>query len=235
LSQISPSQNLEVACLSQPVPSTTTLSQWVENHDESLIFVVCYVGLAVSLSIFVSLFWLVVIAGVHFTFELWRQSRRHHGAGRIALEALWEIRLDVVLVLSALVLALYIDSIMGLLGLRSAGQLATAARSGARIGIKASAWDKIIRSSIIVVDDGLHLLRVFLGKGKRDTPHRAENDHAHGTSTPLNPSTWTLSDRIILTAFLLMLVSIPVAPVLTEMTLAECLSLLATELHPLGG
>jgi hypothetical protein len=130
-----------------------TLRQWIRDHDESWIFVAIYLGLAVGLSVFVSLFWLVVVAGLHLLLELLRQSHYRDGSRDVFLHALWEVKLDVGLVLLALMLVLYIDIVLGLLGLQSAARAAAVTRAGARIGTRAAAWERNLRTFLLTVDE----------------------------------------------------------------------------------
>jgi hypothetical protein len=65
------------AAADQPGP----LRRWIIDHDNSRLFVVAYVGLELVLSIFVGLFWLVFVVGLHVVFELVRQHHAHPAAG----------------------------------------------------------------------------------------------------------------------------------------------------------
>jgi len=132
---------------------TPSLREWVRDHDESWIFVVLYLGLAVGLSVFVSLFWLVVVAGLHFLLELIRQRHYREGPRSVALHALWEVKLDVGLVLLALTLVLYIEVVLGILGIQSAARAAAVTRAGARVGTRAAAWERNLRTFLLTVDE----------------------------------------------------------------------------------
>jgi hypothetical protein len=134
-------------------PQPPTLREWVRTHDERWLFVVLYLGLAVGLSIFVSLFWLVVVAALHFALELFRQ--RHYRADRrsVVLHALWEVKLDAGLVLLALTLVLYIEVVLGILGVQSAARAAAVSRAGARMGTRAAAWERNLRTFLLTVDE----------------------------------------------------------------------------------
>jgi hypothetical protein len=105
------------------------LGEWVRHHDESWIFVAIYIGLAVGLSVFVSLFWLVVVGAFHLTLELMRQSWYRETWTSTVLHAWWEIKMDVGLILLALTLVLYLEVVLGLLGLQSAARAAAATRA----------------------------------------------------------------------------------------------------------
>jgi hypothetical protein len=138
-----------------PVPDSQppSLRQWVRDHDESWIFVVVYLGLAVGLSVFVSLFWLVLVAGLHFLLEIFRQRFYRANRKSVVLHALWEVKLDVGLVLLALMLVLYIEVVLGILGVQSAARAAAVSRAGARIGTRAAAWERNLRTFLLTVDE----------------------------------------------------------------------------------
>lgn len=132
---------------------STSLRQWMRDHDEKWLFVVLYLGLAVGLSVFVSLFWLIMVAGVHFLLECVRQAYHRKGGLDVVTHALWEIKLDVGLVLLALTLVLYIEVVLGILGIQSAARAAAVTRAGARIGSRAAAWERNLRTFLVTVDE----------------------------------------------------------------------------------
>jgi signal transduction histidine kinase len=129
------------------------LRDWVRDHDERWSFVVLYLGLAVGLSVFVSLFWLLVVGALHFALECGRQAHFREGRLEVLGHALWEVKLDIGLVMLALTLVLYIDVVLGLLGLQSAARAAAVTRAGARLGTRAAAWERTIRTFLITVDE----------------------------------------------------------------------------------
>jgi hypothetical protein len=129
------------------------LREWVRDHDERWSFVVLYLGLAVGLSVFVSLFWLLVVGALHFALECGRQAHFREGRVQVLGHALWEVKLDIGLVLLALTLVLYVDVVLGLLGVQSVARAAAVTRAGARIGTRAAAWERTIRTFLITVDE----------------------------------------------------------------------------------
>jgi len=153
-------------------PKRISLRQWIREHDESWVFVAAYLGLAVGLSVFVSLFWLVVVAALHFGLELIRQSHYREGTRSVVLHALWEVKLDVGLVLLALTLVLYIEVVLGILGLQSAARAAAVSRAGVRIGSRAAAWERNLRTFLLTMDEMArigHAAVMFKKKGSRKT------------------------------------------------------------------
>jgi hypothetical protein len=151
------------------LPRTDGFRDWVRHHDERWSFVLLYLGLAVGLSVFVSLFWLLVVAGLHFVLECGRQAHHRDGRAEVLSQALWEIKLDIGLVLLALTLVLYIDVVLGLLGIQSAARAAAVTRAGARLGSRAAAWERNIRTFLLTVDEMARLAyaAVMVRKGER--------------------------------------------------------------------
>jgi hypothetical protein len=156
------------------------LRDWVRDHDERWSFVVLYLGLAVGLSVFVSLFWLLVVGALHFALECGRQAHFREGGVEIVGHAMWEVKLDVGLVLLALTLVLYIDVVLGLLGLQSAARAAAVTRVGARVGSRAAAWERTIRTFLITVDEMARIAyaAVLMRKGGSGAVQRGAADEA---------------------------------------------------------
>jgi hypothetical protein len=136
-----------------------SVRDWIVHHDDSWLFLVLYIGLAVVLSIWISLFWLVAVVAGHFALEWVRQQTLRSGFGNILLEVLWELKLDIALVLFALALSLYMDMVLGIVGLRSAARMAPAAQAGLRSSARFAAWQRIIRGVLLSVDDAAQVAR----------------------------------------------------------------------------
>lgn len=218
---------------------------WVVEHDERWLFVALYIGLAVVLSIWISLFWLVVVVAVHALFEWIRQRTKHDSPGRVFLEALWEIKLDLALVFFALALALYMEVILGVLGLQSAARLGAAARAGTRTGTRALAWQRAIRGFLLSVDDIAQIARAFFREKKRDGLAQADSDTQsmplEGETVSVAPAVegvsswrqpWGWGARISIGLGAVCLVLMVLSPVLTHHTVSSALATLAVELHP---
>lgn len=129
------------------------LREWIRDHDDKMVFVVLYLGLSVGLSIFIGLFWLVVVVALHFLLECIRQAHHWRDRRAVLLHALWEVKLDIGLVILAFTLVLYIEVVLGLLGVQAASRVAVASRAGARIGVRAAAWERNIRTFLLTVDE----------------------------------------------------------------------------------
>lgn len=125
-----------------------SLRDFITHHDDRWLFVVVYITLAVVLSIMLSLFWLVAVAALHFGLEYARQAQYRSGVVDTVSHALWEIKLDIALVLLALAMALYMEVILGVLGLQSAARAAAASRIA-----RFAAWERNLRAMILLSDD----------------------------------------------------------------------------------
>lgn len=145
------------------------MRDFIAHHDERWLFVIIYVGLAVVLSVMLSLFWLVAVAGLHLGLEYLRQSERFRTSGDILAHAVWEIRLDLALVLLALAMALYMDVVLGVLGLQSAARATAAARAGARV-TRIAAWQRNIRAFVLMADDVFRVGQAALSRMLRREP-----------------------------------------------------------------
>jgi hypothetical protein len=147
--------------------ATTTAAQsrpiydWIVRHDDSKAFVIVYIALALTLSIAISLFWLVALVMVHFAFEYVRY--RHHGA--TAMQAIasasWELKLDAALVMFALVLSLYLQFVLGVLGIQAASRVGTVASKGIKGGTRFAIWENVIRGVLLSLDDAVYALRGY--------------------------------------------------------------------------
>jgi len=136
---------------------------WVRTHDESWLFVAIYIGFAVVLSVWLSLFWLVLMVGIHFLLEIFRQARDHEVWPAVLSMASWEIRVDLALLLLAFAVSLYMDLIMAILGLQSLGRAAVAT---SRVGARAVAWQRAVRAVVLGFDDVANAIRaIFMKKG----------------------------------------------------------------------
>jgi hypothetical protein len=220
---------VRVASVARP----TGLREWVREHDERWSFVVLYLGLAIGLSVFVSLFWLVVVAAFHFLLECGRQAHYRQSRTEVIGHALWEVKLDVGLVLLALTLVLYIDVVLGLLGLQSAVRAAAVTRAGARIGSRAAAWERNIRTFLLTVDEMARVVYAAVlvkkgeiggGKGKAAVPEDVEGEPAAEPDVRPEPvavvpeislgwrGPWGIGDRIgvaLVAAGIMLLIAAP--------------------------
>jgi hypothetical protein len=166
---------------------------WARRHDDSWLFVVIYIGLAIGLSLFVSLFWLVVVGVFHLVLELVRQAYYRRSRTSVFLHAWWEIKMDVGLILLAVTLVLYLEVVLGLLGLQSAARAAGAtrlahagaggggrvaqagARAAPRAGAAGGAIEQWVRGFLLTIDEIARVAYATLvvRKKKEDGPPTA--------------------------------------------------------------
>lgn len=227
----------ETAAPAQQHTASRSLLNWVRNHDESALFVVAYISLAVVLTLWISLFWLIVVVGIHALFEVIRQAERFDRTSQVLLEALWEVKLDIALVLFALALALYMEVILGLIGLQSAVRAgaATAARTGSRF----LALENTIRGIALTLDDLFNigrfirpLMRVFR---REETPRPVDAAAVEPASRPDHTGwrgKWGMGDHVAIGLNIACALLIVVSPALTEHTPRSAAVSLMMELHP---
>lgn len=243
---------------SPDLPSPGPLRRWILEHDDSWLFTILYVGLALVLSIWISLFWLVAVVGVHFLLECVRQRSLARPGGNVPLLAVWEIKLDLSLILFALALTAYMEWILGVAGLGGA----------ARVGVKGAArvggWGRAIKATLLSLDDAAQIARLaFTRKSARtandstqiatpadETPADEVSDReVHdreavggsvgrdtiGLVDPCDVATWSRGDRWVIGFGAVCLASLLIAPWLTEHTPSGLLLALISELHPYPG
>lgn len=229
-----------------------SLYHWIIAHDDSWVFVALYIGLAVVLSAAISLFWLVIVVGVHFAFELIRQRHLLGRHGPMLAEALWELRLDAALIIFAMAVALYMDFVIGVAGLRLAPRLGRVVSMGARGGTRVAAWSRVLRGVLLSVDDVAQFLRAVLFRKRRaaqnasdaanesSIPKNCRKSAAAASKTPIQPKAplgrwampWRTGDWLIAGFFAVSVLLVVLAPVLTDHTAGDALSVMLMELHP---
>jgi hypothetical protein len=211
------------------------IRRWVVRHDESWLFVSTYIGLAVVLSIWIGLFWLVAVVAGHFVLEFVRQRHLRDGLRSVLLESFWELKLDLALVLFALVVSLYMEVVLGVVGLQSAARAGAAAQAGLRGGTRFAAWQRVIRGILLTVDDAAQVARVAVTRSAEDEGFDADSERL---STPsMGPwgrwsGSWGKADWISVGLGAAGVVLILLAPVLTHQNLGPVIETLGGELHP---
>ncbi len=218
----------------------TSLRAWIINHDESRAFIVAYIGLAVVLSAFVSLFWLVVVVGVHFVFEYIRQRHLAAASGRVWRSALWELRLDLALIVFAMVIALYMEYVIGVAGLRLAPRLGRAVTAGSRGTARFAAWSRVLRAILLSLDDAAQVVRAaVMRRSRKDaqevpatTLEEDERDAPSGQAA-VKQKGWGLGDWFIALFFGLSVGLLLLTPALTDHSVMSALQAMVRELHPL--
>jgi hypothetical protein len=233
--------------------------RWVVQHDESRWFMGLYLGLALVLSIAIGLFWLVALVVVHFVFEYVRFRHDHASPAEAVGRALWELKLDVSLVLFAFALTLYLQVVLGVLGIQAASRVGLAAQAGVRSGARFAAWENAIRGVLLSADDAVLGARAIAtvrrrkaaGSGGDESDPAAEptttNDPRAAPEVATEPRAdagqgagdqasdsrrWSLGDRIALSLGGVSLLLIVAAPWFGHDGWMGVMTAILAELHP---
>ena len=167
----------------------TPVKRWVKDHDERWSFIIVYVGAAIVLSVYANLFWVVMLMLGHYGLEVWRHYVIEVQGPLWA--ALWHVKLDIALVLFALVIALYAEMIMAALGLGQAARAGQAVR-GAQMLTRFAIIERGLRVLFLTIDDITRVVLIVWKtmKGKNSTTTdrdmeevrakmREEEEHIH--------------------------------------------------------
>jgi hypothetical protein len=198
------------------------LRRWIIDHDQSWLFTFGYVGLALVLSIWISLFWLVFVVLIHGVLEWIRQSHADPRPTGVMARVAWELKLDAALILFALALSAYMDVVLGLTGLGGAAKLAQA-------GTRAAGWTKAIRGALLSVDDAAQIARALFKKSGPSSG--AENPNPFCYWGGWNQK-WSRGNCLTLVFGLLCIILILIAPLLTHHDFPSLCATLASDLHP---
>lgn len=204
-------------------PRREAVHAWVREHDDRWLFIVGYVGLAVVLSVWISLFWLVAVVSLHLLLEVLRQ--RLLGPGALAARVLWELKLDLALILFSFVLAVYMEVVLGAAGLGSV------ARLGVRATPRAAGWIRILRGALLSLDDAAQVGRAALARRKRGTADRVDEVPAVPVYR-FHPREWTPGDHLAIWLGVVCIALLLCAPLLVSLPLGEVGQLLLDELQP---
>ncbi len=207
-------------------PNLPRWRAWIIDHDDSWLFVISYVSAAVVLSIWISLFWLVVVVAVHGVFEWVRQ---HHYDPRwpgLGQRVAWELKLDVALVLMGLALAVYMEVALGIAGLGPASRLGV--QGGARAA-RAAVWTRVFRGFALSLDDVAQVGRALGGSARQETPD-AEKAEARNARPWRH---WGFGDHLAIWLGVACLALILLAPLLVaDQTYSRVVETLLEEMHP---
>lgn len=218
-------------------------TRWVDRHDDTWLFTIIYVSLAVSLSISISLFWLFVVGLGHGALE-WYALSRAGVRGRLnkIKMILWHQRLDMVVILFALWIGVYMTAIFGALGLNAATRATSATRATTAARATSSRLHDIINTLSIVIDDIVMVLKGFARRGPAakvpviessavDAASRSRQAEAPSV-TEQPKSRMGTADKILFASASLLLITLILAPLMTPHSPTEVLQLLANNLHP---
>lgn len=206
----------------------TAALHWVRDHDDRLSFVILYIGGAIILSVWLNLFWVVMLMLGHLGLEIFRGHLLK--AERPLMHALWEVKLDVGLLLFALVVAIYSEHVLAVLGLGQAARAGQAAR-GLQVVAKFGIVERALRILVLTMDDVARLVQAvikFRNKNGQPTPPEPRAD-AVAQSDGGSPS-W--GDVCSLGFALACLLLILLTPSLTGASAADVGAHLLQELSP---
>jgi hypothetical protein len=209
----------------------TAALNWVRDHDDRLSFVALYIGGAIVLSIVLNLFWVVMLMLGHFGLEIFRGHLLR--AQRPLLHALWEVKLDIGLLLFALVVALYADHVLALLGLGQAARAGQAAR-GLQVAAKFGIVERALRILVLTVDDIARLVQAVIKFQRKDAEPAAVSSRAGAQTTaePSSSASPATADLLSLAFVGLCLLLIVLTPTLTGAAAGEVGSQILQELSP---
>jgi hypothetical protein len=203
----------------------TAAFHWVRDHDDRLSFVLLYIEGAIALSVWLNLFSVAMLMLGHFGLEVFRA--RLLKMERPVLQALWEVKLDIGLLLFALVVALYADQVLAVLGLGQAARAGQAAR-GLQVVAKFGIVERALRILVLTMDDIARLVQAivkFRNKGVDSEPMPAP------TSPPPEAPN-SVADVMSLAFTGACLLLIVFTPTLTGAAPAEVATQLLLELSP---
>jgi hypothetical protein len=192
-------------------------------HDQSWLFIGGYVSLAVVLSIWISLFWLLAVVGAHFVLEWIRQRHLHPHRPAVLARVCWELKLDFALILFALALSAYMDLMLGLAGLGGAARLA------GHVGSRAAGWTRAFRGVLLSLDDAAQLAKAaFL---KRAGGSANGGGEAFLLWAGWNQK-WSWREWLVMILAGGCVLSLVAVPLLTQHDYASLFRTLAHDLHP---
>lgn len=202
---------------------SSKVKKWIVNHDDSNLFLFLYISLAVILSIAISLFWLVVVVLIHFIFECIKQHELKKGFKGILIRSSWELLLDFGLIFFALVIALYMDIILGAAGIGAGAR--AGAQTLSKAGARFAGWQRAIRGILLSLDDVAQLTKF---NKKEDTVAKAEITKYGGWT-----SEWGKGDKITISFTILSSILILISPLITDYSINEVLVVILDDLKPL--
>ncbi|MFU8806503.1 MAG: hypothetical protein ACNA8W_22015 [Bradymonadaceae bacterium] len=217
----------------------SAIHQWILNHDNSWAFIISYITLAVVLSIWISLFWLIAVVAVHGFFEWVCQREIDDEPLGVFARIAWELKLDVGLIAFALALGVYMEVVLGLVGLSAAG------RAGVQSAGRFAVWQNALRGTLLSVDDAAQVVRMVAAKGNEEGAD--DMDVMSGPEVAVDdvtlkgpewskwggwPQRWDKWVWLQLGFGVVCIGLILAGPSLTDHSFAEVVAIMAEELHP---
>lgn len=219
---------------------------YIVDHDNRWSFMIAYVSFALVLALVFNLFWLCLVMGVHGVFE-WIKLRQEYDDWRMILtRVLWELKLDLALVIFALALGIYLEAVLGMLGLGHTAR--AAAQAGGRMAGRAAAWQNALRGALLSLDDVAQVARFVVAKNSAGADGDVEGvagadgvvsgeggQPEAGEPTILGPwvRPYGLGDKISLGFGALCTALVLVSPYITEHEWSDVVEVVIEEFHPL--
>lgn len=199
--------------------SLVRVRRWLLDHDNRSTFTILYITLALVLSMAISMFWLAAVIAAHGLIEYWSLGKRGVREHRAGL-TVWHIKLDIMLLLAALWLGLYIDLLFGVAG------LSATARTGAQVSARVLAWQRAIRGVLLSVDEAALAAKAVMGR------NAGQGGKLDRTIHPPWRSRWGWGDRLTIAASVTLALMIVLSPIITDHSMVEALVILGEDLHP---
>ncbi len=207
------------------------LLDWLQNHDDRWSFIIIYVGLAILLSLYAGLFWVMMLMLCHLGLEFVRHKTIQ--APRPVIHALWNTKLDIGLLFFAFVITLYSDAVMAALGLGQSARAAQAAR-GLQLAARFGVIESALRTFLLTADDLFRLTRALWKTTKKKKgvlkPKTDEKDEKENNLYPWR--TPKIGDYVSLFFGILCIGFIALSPLLTDQTFSDVINSIQEDLSP---
>lgn len=194
---------------------------WIKSHDDQWWFSMTYIVLALILSIWISIFWLSILVGLHALLE-WKALKIRGVNEHLGMHVFWHLKLDIMLVILALTVGVYLEVIMGALG------LGYAVRAGVQVGSRALALQQIIQGAAVSIDEAALAARALWKSLMKK--NKTEVEEVKITLPWREKWSWGDKMTFVFTGFLIMLIL--GAPLWTDHTMMTVIESLGQSLNP---
>ena len=123
-----------------------------------------YVGGAVALSVFMNLFWVILLMAGNFLLKIYRNYLV--AKPRPILTSLWQVKLDIGLIFFALAIGLYADHVFAALGLSQAARAGQAVR-GLQMVTRFGVIERGLKIFFMTIDDQARLVNAVVKARKK--------------------------------------------------------------------
>ncbi len=209
----------------------SSIRAYIRDHDNRWSFIITYITLAVVLAIAINLFYLTLVVAVHGLFEWIALSDRVRDRAERFARVLWELKLDAGLILFALALEVYIEVLLGMVG------LGAATRAGVQAGGRFAALQNALRGVLLSVDDAAQVVRMAGKRGANSNEDDRAPDPDEDEQAPtsrLGPwaGRYSLGDKLSLAFGATCVLLILAGPWLTHHDWGSMLAAIGAEMHP---